>query len=252
MTSAFNVDISDIDILPQNLTFSEDKLSEFMQDKAFTKKQNEKKVLDGKRLEESWFKPVEADFFISRKSEDADKARRLGAYLQSKEKTVFIDSSIWGDIAELQRLIDNDYCMNEDKSFYIYDKRNKSTSYTHMLLANALLKTIANCKNLVFLNTHNSVKAADAVTDMAETNSPWIYFEINVANSLLIEMGRENFAMRENENGNMIEMAFEADLQRFDKVNVEGLLKKVDIELPQESKEMRYREIFERILRGEA
>lgn len=229
MTSAFNVDISDIDILPQNLTFSEDKLSEFMQDKAFTKNQNGTKVLDGKKLEYSWFKPIAADFFISHKSEDAGKARRLGAYLQSKEKSVFIDSSIWGNISKLQSLIDNDYCLNADKTFYFYDKRNKSTSYTHMLLANALLKTIANCQNFVFLNTPNSVKAVDTVTDMAETNSPWIYFEINVANSLLIEMGMENFAMRENENGNMIEMAFEADLQRFDKVNVEGLLKKVNI-----------------------
>lgn len=231
MTSAFNVDISDIDILPQNLTFSDNKFSEFMQDKAFTKKQNGEKVLDGRKLEESWFKPITADFFISHKSEDADKARRLGAYLQSKGKTVFIDSSIWGNIANLQRLIDNDYCLNEDKSFYIYDKRNKSTSYAHMLLANALLKTIANCNNFVFLNTPNSLKAADTVTNMAETNSPWIYFEINVANTLLKKPLKENFSA-ESSDTNMIKMAFEADLQKFDRVNVEELLKRFNLGIP--------------------
>lgn len=233
MTSAFNVDISDIDILPQNLTFSDNKLSEFMQDKAFTKKQNGEKVLDGRKLEESWFKPITADFFISHKSEDADKARRLGAYLQSKGKTVFIDSSIWGNIANLQRLIDKDYCLNEDKSFYIYDKRNKSTSYTHMLLANALLKTIANCNNFVFLNTPNSLKAADTVTNMAETNSPWIYFEINVANTLLKKPLKKNFSA-ESSDTNMIRMAFEADLQKFDRVNVEELLKRFNLGIPNE------------------
>lgn len=231
MTSAFNVDISDIDILPQNLTFSDNKFSEFMQDKAFTKKQSGEKVLDGRKLEESWFKPITADFFISHKSEDADKARRLGAYLQSKGKTVFIDSSIWGNIANLQRLIDNDYCLNEDKSFYIYDKRNKSTSYTHMLLANALLKTIANCNNFVFLNTPNSLKAADTVTNMAETNSPWIYFEINVANTLLKKPLKKNFSA-ESSDTNMIKMAFEADLQKFDRVNVEELLKRFNLGIP--------------------
>lgn len=237
MTNAFNVNISDIDIiLSSGLLYKETKLPEFLQNKAFTKNQNGTKVLDGKKLEDSWFKPIEADFFISHKSEDADKARRVGAYLQSKGKSVFIDSAIWGNIAELQRIIDNDYCQNYDKAFYIYDKRNKSTSYIHMLLANALMRTIANCETFVFLNTPNSIKATDVVTDTSETNSPWIYFEINVANSLLPEMGLEDFAMGESVNDRMIEMAFEADLKRFDKVNIRGLLGKLDIELPPTSK----------------
>lgn len=247
MTSAYNVDISDINLLPKNQDFVEQKLSEFLQNSAFTKVQDETKVLDGRKLEESWFKPITADFFISHKGEDADKARRLGAYLQSKGKSVFIDSAIWGNIAELQRIIDNAYCQNDEKTFYIYDKRNKSTSYTHMLLANALMKTIANCENFIFLNTPNSVKATDIVTDTAETNSPWIYFEINVANSFLPEVSVENFAAHEGVEDSMIEMAFEADLRNFDKVNVTGLLEKIGIELPSSFRKKLGRDIIEEI-----
>lgn len=232
MTKAFNVEISDINLLPDGLAYSEIKLLEFLQNTTYTKIQNGTKVLDGRKLEESWFKPVQVDFFISHKSEDSDKARKLGAYLQSKGKSVFIDSSIWGNIKNLQKLIDEAYCKNTNENTYDYDKRNQSTSYTHMLLANALLKTIRSCESFVFLNTRNSIRATDIVTNTEETNSPWIYFEINVANSLLAEVSVENFSMRECVEDSMIEMAFEADLKRFDKVNIRGLLGILGIELP--------------------
>lgn len=232
MTKAFNVEISDINLLPAGLAYSEIKLSEFLQNTTYTKIQNGTKVLDGRKLEESWFKPVQVDFFISHKSKDVYKARKLGAYLQSKGKSVFIDSSIWGNIKNLQKLIDEAYCKNTNENTYDYDKRNQSTSYTHMLLANALLKTIRSCENFVFLNTRNSIRATDIVTNTEETNSPWIYFEINVANSLLAEVSVENFSMRECVEDSMIEMAFEADLKRFDKVNIRGLLGILGIELP--------------------
>ncbi len=232
MTKAFNVEISDINLLPAGLAYREIKLLEFLQNTTYTKIQNGTKVLDGRKLEESWFKPVQVDFFISHKSEDSDKARKLGAYLQSKGKSVFIDSSIWGNIKNLQKLIDEAYCKNTNENTYDYDKRNQSTSYTHMLLANALLKTIRSCESFVFLNTRNSIRATDIVTNTEETNSPWIYFEINVANSLLAEVSVENFSMRECVEDSMIEMAFEADLKRFDKVNIRGLLGILGIELP--------------------
>lgn len=109
---------------------------------------------------------------------------------------------------------------------------NQSTSYTHMLLDNALLKTIKNSENFVFLNTRNSINATDIVTNTKETNSLWIYFEINVADSLLTDVSVENFDMREGVEDSMIEMAFEADLKRFDKVNMRGLLGILGIELP--------------------
>ena len=221
MIHAFNVDISDISVLPDNLKFDKKRISKFLQEKIPEKEQNGKKVLDGKKLEDSWFRPIKADFFISHKHEDEEQAKQLGAYLQSKGKSVFIDSGIWGDIKTLQETIDKDYCSNKEKTFYYYGLRNKSTSYTHMLLANALLKTIVNCETFVFLNTPNSIKAENIITDISETNSPWLYFEINVANALLPEKAiiesHENFSY-------MPEMTFEADLKRFEKVNVEAFL----------------------------
>lgn len=221
MIHAFNVDISDISVLPDNLKFDKKRISKFLQEKIPEKEQNGKKVLDGKKLEDSWFRPIKADFFISHKHEDEEQAKQLGAYLQSKGKSVFIDSGIWGDIKTLQETIDKDYCSNKEKTFYYYGLRNKSTSYTHMLLTNALLKTIVNCETFVFLNTPNSIKAENIITDISETNSPWLYFEINVANALLPEKAiiesHENFSY-------MPEMTFEADLKRFEKVNVEDFL----------------------------
>lgn len=221
MIHAFNVDISDISLLPDNLKFDKNRISKFLQEKIPEKEQNGKKVLDGKKLEDSWFRPIKADFFISHKHEDEEQAKQLGAYLQSKGKSVFIDSMIWGDIKTLQETIDKDFCSNKEKTFYYYGLRNKSTLYTHVLLANALLKTIVNCENFVFLNTPNSIKAENIITDISETNSPWLYFEINVANALLPEKAiiesHENFSY-------MPEMTFEADLKRFEKVNVEAFL----------------------------
>ena len=47
-----------------------------------------------------------------------------------------------------------------------------------------------------------------------------------------MDVSVENFAMREGVEDSMIEMAFEADLKRFDKVNIRGLLGTLGIELP--------------------
>ena len=51
MTKAFNVEISDINLLPAGLAYSEIKLSEFLQNTTYTKIQNGTKVLDGRKLE---------------------------------------------------------------------------------------------------------------------------------------------------------------------------------------------------------
>lgn len=69
------------------------------------------------------------------------------------------------------------------------------------------------------------LKRSVNIEDKSEINSPWIYFEINVANALL----KENFKMRQfsesKENyGAFPEMAFEADLKNFSKVSIKELL----------------------------
>lgn len=48
MIHAFNVDISDISVLPDNLKFDKKRISKFLQEKIPEKEQNGKKVLDGK------------------------------------------------------------------------------------------------------------------------------------------------------------------------------------------------------------
>lgn len=75
MKNAFNVDIRGIDKL-QSGTFKSDKISEFFQNKVYEKTQNGIKVLDGRMLEESWFKPITADVFISHKSDDVEAAKK--------------------------------------------------------------------------------------------------------------------------------------------------------------------------------
>lgn len=96
-------------------------------------------------------------------------------------------------------------------------------------MANALIKTIANCKNFVFLNTTNSIIAESIVENTAEINSPWLYFEINVANALLpktITETRNNFSRSQE---NLLEMAFEAELKKFEKVSIKEFLKIVEV-----------------------
>lgn len=133
--------------------------------------------IDGSEMQENWFPQIEADVFISHSHSDEDLALGIAGYLnQVFGLTTFIDSCVWGYSNELLRKIDDEFCWNEERGFYDYDKRNYSTSHIHMMLATALAKMIDNTECLMFLKTPSSISSKDVVKN--RTMSPWIYHEL--------------------------------------------------------------------------
>ncbi|GEC88887.1 hypothetical protein [Brevibacillus brevis] len=135
--------------------------------------------IDGSAMQSDWFPEFNANIFISHSHKDRDKALALAGWLYSNfELTVFIDSCVWGYSDRLLKIIDNEYCKNENGATYDYDKRNHSTSHVHMMLSTALTKMIDKTECVFFLNTPSSVSASDVVGGI--TKSPWIYHELAI------------------------------------------------------------------------
>jgi len=133
-------------------------------------------AIDGTQMQAAWFPQIHADIFLSHSHADEALAMRLAGWVWSCfQLSVFIDSAVWGNAANLLSIIDSKYCWNQDQETYNYDKRNLSTSHIHMMLAVALAKMIDATECAWVLNTPNAVTSKDAVE---HTRSPWMYSEI--------------------------------------------------------------------------
>lgn len=130
-----------------------------------------------------WFPPIKADVFLSHSHTDSDLVIGLSGWLHQKfGLSTFIDSCVWGYSDDLQRMIDDEYCYQTSKGTYNYKKRNRSTSHVHMMLSTALTKMINNCECIIFANTPRSISPKNYIKNGGTTESPWIYFEIAMAN----------------------------------------------------------------------
>src|SRR4051812_17008773 len=89
----------------------------------------ENKKVDGTKMRNHWFPQLDADVFISHSHSDQIDAVKLAGYLkQTFGLTSFIDSLVWDYADDLLKQIDNEFCLNEGKETYSYEKRNGSTS----------------------------------------------------------------------------------------------------------------------------
>ena len=138
--------------------------------------------IDANTLRDAWFPKVEADVFISHSHANRDLALMLAGFLKENfDLNAFIDSTIWGNIAELQQKIDQPL-LDPFTHTYNYEKRNQSTAYVHILLSTALTKMMDNCEALFFLSTDQSLSY------QSTTSSVWIYHELFTANFLRINV----------------------------------------------------------------
>lgn len=133
-------------------------------------------TLDGSKMQNNWFPQIDADIFISHSHQDEKKAIGLAGWLSERfNLKVFIDSCVWGNSADLLRIIDNQYCLDNNGTTYSYERRNYSTSHVHMMLATSLTMMIDRTECLFFLNTPSSLSANEIIN---KTESPWIYHEL--------------------------------------------------------------------------
>lgn len=128
---------------------------------------------------QDWFPNTAKDIFLSHSHKDKDYVISLAGWLHDEfGLTSFIDSCIWGYADRLLRMIDDEYCFNEESSTYNYQKRNRSTSHVYMMLSTALADTMNNCECVFFVNTPNSLNAGKYIEGDTSTYSPWIFAEI--------------------------------------------------------------------------
>ena len=141
-------------------------------------------IIDGIATKEEWFPQIDCDIFLSHSHKDLDQAYKLSGWLKNKfDLDVFIDSNIWGNINDLLKSIDNEYCYSKKTNTYSYEKRNITTSHVHMMLINSLAEMMNKTESLMFFETPNSIKLKQMLHKV-ETASPWIYSEL-VLSSLI-------------------------------------------------------------------
>ncbi|MBS1660277.1 MAG: hypothetical protein JST68_04420 [Bacteroidetes bacterium] len=148
-------------------------------------------AIDGAKMEAEWFPQIEADVFISHAHADFRQAVCFARYLRKEFKlTVFVDSCVWRNGDELLKIIDRTASWDAERGFYVYEKRNFTTSHVHMMLASSLLKLIDKTECFFFIKALNSSSATVRKT-VTETESPWIYGEL-----LMSSMIRRNIPLR--------------------------------------------------------
>lgn len=130
--------------------------------------------LDADKLSGDWFPVIDTDVFISHSHNDRENALLLAGFLKKQfGLKAFIDSTVWGNIMDLQQEVDEplyDYTTHT----YDYDKRNQTTAYVHLLLSTALTKMLDNSEAIFFLSSPHSVQSIENTV----TSSVWIYHEI--------------------------------------------------------------------------
>lgn len=146
---------------------------------------NSEGTIDGSSLQNAWFPSQQRKFdvFLSHSHADEELALKFTGWLKEKfGLDTFIDSCLWGYSNDLLKEIDDAHCKNLSNDYYVYEKRNSSTSHVHMMLSIALANMIDNTECIMFLNTPNSITWSEELQNA--TFSPWIYHELAMSSMI--------------------------------------------------------------------
>lgn len=190
--------------------------------KTLEKFTNVDESLNGDKMQSAWFPEIKADVFLSHSHADKDLVIAFAGWLKHTfDVTVFIDSCIWGNSKNLQKIIDESYSKNLDGK-YIYDKVLYASSHVHMMLNTALMQMIDTCECIIFVNTPNSVKPNEVV---AKIVSPWIYSEIGMTKLIRKKSKNEHRFKKlfESKNYSELEVTFNLDTDHLIKLSIDDL-----------------------------
>lgn len=166
--------IEDLEQMPASITAKDVDYTQLFKDCIVNE------AIDAQKLQDGIF-PVNEnyDIFISHSHDDEELAIKLKNWIETKLKmTCFLDKEIWGSGNAILKEID-DLCWKPDRKVYDYNERNLTTSYVHVMLCNALMQAMDNCKFVFFLNTPSSITAESAWAE-PKTHSPWLFYELSV------------------------------------------------------------------------
>lgn len=143
-------------------------------------------IIDGEKLKSDFFptkNKKEYNVFISHSHGDIEEIEKFAKKLESYGLKCFVDSMVWKNIAQLQRMIDNKYSRTADGKLN-YELVQQSTAHIHSLLSIALFEMINHCECCIFVQSNNSLTLN---LNDTRTLSPWIYEEIYYINHIEIK-----------------------------------------------------------------
>lgn len=148
---------------------------------------------DGKKMQDYFFPQIsQTSVFLSHSYKDIEKALSIKSKIESECKNikVFIDSLYWQSVYDAE--------INLAKQY----QTNTVLKHLHIMITTAIAQMIQSSRYFIFLESENSI--AD-IKHNKTTESPWIYFELEIANMLFnqieITCANENFveSFQENE-----------------------------------------------------
>lgn len=150
-------------------------------------------IINGDLIQDLWFPQEifgdENFIFISHSHKDEDLAMRLAGFLYKEFNIMsFIDSCVWMYSDTLNKKLN--YCNAiEGGECHCCNCNDftKNISYVHMMLASSIMAMIDKCECVFFLNTPSSINRND------KTESPWIYYELNIADIVKKESKIEQY-----------------------------------------------------------
>lgn len=190
--------------------------------KQYTNKAN----LDGESIKQLFFPTDIANrfnLFISHSSDDADTVEQFAKTLEVYGYHCFVDWMVWGNIKDLQPILDDNLCHPVKKenggTSYNYALRNYTTAHTHAMLSMALLDMINKCDICLFITSENST-LPNANFGNISTLSSWIYEEITYMNTIAEIQGIKTFS----ENKRYVRISHPLDLRRFKELTSKSIL----------------------------
>lgn len=106
---------------------------------------------------------------------------------------------LWGYCDDLQKALDDSFACTGNHR-YDYEKRNITTAQVHVLLDMALAMMIDKTECFWFLESDNSVNHVSKRITSSETESPWIYSELLLAEITQKRLPQEHRSIPINEN----------------------------------------------------
>ncbi|ECO3391936.1 hypothetical protein FX692_08155 [Campylobacter jejuni] len=135
---------------------------------------------DGKKMQDCFFPQIsQTSVFLSHSYNDIKKALSIKSKIESecKDIKVFVDSLYWQSIYDAE--------INLAKQY----NTNTVLKHLHIMITTAIAQMIQSSRYFIFLESENSI--ADIKYNKT-TESPWIYFELEIAKMLFNQITYSN------------------------------------------------------------